>query len=930
MARRIAPEFNVTRIMRPVTTPVDTFYNLAPLAQTAPVDTQSLEIADALRELSPSLMGMAQALHSRETRLGVEDYMAMTPEERKAFVELEKNRTGIMPQRTIATLQEHARQAYVLEYRRRALAEVDSLSEPYNPDGTIRTLDAAQLRLQELSDSMGVPDSYYIKRAYLDGKRAVDAEIMSRVTEGQISKAQARTEEQFVTRALEAYATISDPEQLADYISKAADGFYKQGLIPDGARNALYKASSNYVTALLSSPRLDDADIDRAEAILATLMEPQTDPEGKPYRGIRGMPLPPELYAQYEQLQDSLADASVQVTLRANEEAVRLNLAPLLDNWSQNVEQSRLASVPSDPVLREFISVQHPDLSGSQLSALFIAARSAMQGMVRDRIQPPIGVDAEHMDNLRDQARYGQLTSDDLYKIRDLTPGQRQELLGLVSGPFSTPGETADSPGGIRQAVSRVQNEVVSLNWLPFDPNSLSKTTQSRLGFEAARQFDIAVQELEETISKDSELMALKATDPLEYSRRINDSLSQIRAKVSESMGEMISAAASEAEARILGLIAANVSGPADSYVASYYADSPEGAPAAAVASLKQEFVDRFREIFTADPRPFSVKETYIPDFITQTIFSLETDKARQGISTPPLMTAETQRALRALDTQDQIIYSRPDDPSALAFPDLPNRQGVLSWVFSGTPAPYTPDGWLERQGLYDLFDAVVDAEARMVESNRTADFLDWTDSKQRLADRVSQLDMFSPTRTLYAKSRTPEGGTVTRTMSVPLFQFRSDGIYVLPTYIDGTYNPSPSSRTLLPLGIGPAVEDRVAALPERIASRIDDYRVKDPKAMAMWMSIKQRNFGSLDQLVDLTTDEGVKITPGLGDTGVVQFDPRKTRFFNSREELVSAVDQYREDFTGPLQIVLEYTEYKIKPEDLIQAQTNLIESQVP
>lgn len=922
MARRIAPEFNVTRITRPVTAPVDTFYNLAPLTQTAPVDTQSLEIAEALRELSPSLMGMARAMHSRETRLGVEDVEAMTPEERKAFIELESQRKGIMPQRTISALQEIARQQYVLEYRRQALAAVPQLTEPYNPDGTINSAASAQLRLNEIADGLNVPNSYYIQQAFRNGRRAVDNEIMARVTEGQVVKAQQRTEEQFTARVMEIIQTNQDPAEIASLIGKASDGFYKSGLLTDGARRATYTAMAGYITALQKSPRIEEADIERMAAVLAAAMEPQTDDQGQPYRGIRGMPLPPELYAQYEDLQNNLEDLYATVDTRNQQQAIEQYRLPIIDAWT-TYAYSPGGPTKVDPIAqRQWIADNFPNLSGTQLAALSAVLVPQMSAVIEEKLRPPLGVDQDTMANLELLAMRGELTPEAIYGNRDLSLDQRDRLLSMVNeGPFSAP--------IVRTEVDQVSKQVESLRFIKFDLSSLSQETAARLQSRASELASRYVRELSREISKNSELMQLRASDPYEYAERVSGLLAGIPDKVQEAMSDDLKNAEELSVERIRASVLRAGESQADKYVDDVFAESPVPPDPALVAEERQKYIDTLYDEFVNDPRPFDAKAGLLTtDFHTRTLVRLSTDRASRSLPPPSavLISPDEDRRMESIRQLDKVEYI-PSYQSAV-YPDLPEGQGFFGRVFAPEPG-YTALGWFKSTGIQDLVAASVEAYQTMDETGRVSDRNVWKQSQLALQNAVNSVSFSKPSRTLVVKARSATGDLITKTISVPVFDIRPDGIYTLPIYIDGTYNATPKGQTLIP-GVGPTVPRDVAPLPERIASNIDAYRVRDPQALAMYMAHKQRRFGSLDQLINLQTDEGLVISRGIGDVGQIQFDPRKTRFFDSRQEYEEAKAQYLIDFSGPLDIILQYVEYRIEPHDLMTAQENLIYMQIP
>lgn len=924
MARRIAPEFNVTRIMRPVTAPVDTFYNLAPLAQTAPVDTQSLEIAEALRELSPSLMGMAQAMHSRETRLGVEDATAMTPEERKAFMKLEADNQGIMPQRTIATLQEIARQQYVMEYRRQALAAVPQMSEPYNPDGTVRTADSAILTLQGIADGLNVPNSYYIQRAFADGKRAVDNEIMARVAEGQVNKAQQKTDEQVVTRFMEIFQTTQDPEQIAKRFGEASDQLRQAGLLTDGGRLATYTALSGMVTALAESPRLEEADIDRISAVISMVMEPQVDEQGRAYRGVRGMPLPPELYAQYENLQNNLEDLSATVESRVQEAAIEKHRFTALDQWYTFVDQQVGPYNPTATERKQWLEATFPNLSGAELAALSVSLGPDMDAAVKRRLQPPVGLDQETFSNLESMAFRGELTPLSILQNRDLSQEQRNRLMNAVSeGPFS--------PALVQTEVARVGDEIGRLDWVTFDRSALSQETGQRLVSRASALTSQFMRQLSQKISSNPELMELRNRDPYAYADQVAGLLGQIPQQIREAMSVELQAAEAESVERIRAAVFRAGEPQAKAYAAAVFEESVVPPDMAFVAEVQQKYLDTLYDEFRNDLRDFNSKVGFLTsDFHTRTVNRLLVERETGAIAAAPssiLVSPETQRSLNSLRNTEERVEYNPTYQGAI-FPDLPGGQGIFGRFFA--PAPlYTAAGFLKSTGVQDLAESVTDAYLAMEASRSVSDRNAWKQSKAALQQAVEAIDFQAPTRSLVAKVRDETGTQVVKTISAPVFQFRPDGIYTLERYIDGVYNPTPSGQTLIP-GAGPAIDRTVAPLPERIASRLDDYRVKDQEAMDFYMAWKQRNFGSIDQLVARETEEGLAISSGLGDAGTIQFDPRKTRFFNSRQELEEAKAQYLSDTSGPLEIILEYTEYRIAPSDLIQAQEALIYMQIP
>lgn len=361
--RRQNPEFQPVRITSPVTAPVSQFYDPSALAQAQDFQN-SMEIAKAFSELSSSLAGFAKTYTKAEIRAGEEEFaqLASSPQKLRAkATEYIESAGRLAPWRVRSFLEMYGGQTYGSQYRSSAFADIDSLSEPMNPDGTIKTDQQIQSQLNRFADQLEVPDSYYVRRGFNKARLGVDNEVMSRIGQLRVAKAKQATEDQAAAEALQLITNTRDPEQISKGLDKILKGTHASGLgLTSGGRQAVVRAVIQAVDRELNSA---DPDFSRVDEILSVFSDGE----------VAGLKLTPELIASLQDVQNK-SDKALRFTAfsnQTNEIALRLNPA-MTDAVGQAIKENNGQPISPDQmnaIALSLIREQNPETPSDVVGA---------------------------------------------------------------------------------------------------------------------------------------------------------------------------------------------------------------------------------------------------------------------------------------------------------------------------------------------------------------------------------------------------------------------------------------------------------------------------------------------------------------------------------------------------------------------------------
>lgn len=301
--QRQNPDFRPTRIVQPVTSPVEQFYNPAGLAQLASFQNE-MQIAQAFSGLSQSLQGFAQTYTQAEIEKGEREFLADAADSlkvRQKATEMIEQYGAIAPWRVRAYLTIMGGRQYGDQYAREAYAAIDSLSEPYGPNGEVRTDETVARELQDIAGKIETTSNFYVQTGFNQRREQVNSEIMGRVQAQRVEKARKLTEGAVVTEVMAAIDNTQDPEVMRRSVEERIKAARSTGTLADGGRAAVIASVMNEIKNLLEGP---EPDADRAETYAGIFV---SDPDS-PDLTLSGLPLNADQVMMYRDLQDRITD----------------------------------------------------------------------------------------------------------------------------------------------------------------------------------------------------------------------------------------------------------------------------------------------------------------------------------------------------------------------------------------------------------------------------------------------------------------------------------------------------------------------------------------------------------------------------------------------------------------------------------------------
>lgn len=236
------PRFDPTRIVQPTSAPVDLYFR--PMLR-GPEPSKLMQVAEALGGISPTLNRLASdaaaAGIAAEKNAGTFQEAQAAEEARKTGDQsaYERKRTeaiekagGLAPWRFTEYLKATGERG-VEKYRSALYENLDDISNPYNPDGTLRPADYVAKRMQELYDQAGIPtDSYYITQGAMKARSEVDRSFYDRLMASRRQKVIQASEESLQDRLSSAIETSFDYSEVFGKSGKAKillDEYYRTG-----------------------------------------------------------------------------------------------------------------------------------------------------------------------------------------------------------------------------------------------------------------------------------------------------------------------------------------------------------------------------------------------------------------------------------------------------------------------------------------------------------------------------------------------------------------------------------------------------------------------------------------------------------------------------------------------------------------------------
>lgn len=233
---RINPQFDIQRVVQPTATPVDVYYR--PI-MAEPDVTRQLQIARALKDLNPQLerlMSDAVAMGvSGEREAGRLEALNAPSEDvlrRKATEWIEKE-GGIAPWRYQSALETAGARLMRDKYQASLYNQLDSLSDPFNADGTTKDPQELSNAMQKAYADASIPDnSHYMQKGALRAKAEIDGAVMAKVTQMRAEKVKLKAS-QDLSDSMYRALSVSRPEDIEETLSgpiKAMmDEYYSQG-----------------------------------------------------------------------------------------------------------------------------------------------------------------------------------------------------------------------------------------------------------------------------------------------------------------------------------------------------------------------------------------------------------------------------------------------------------------------------------------------------------------------------------------------------------------------------------------------------------------------------------------------------------------------------------------------------------------------------
>jgi len=273
--QRINPDFDPTRIVQPTANPVDTYYrnNLV-----APDVGRQLQIAKALQDLNPQLQRLTSDVASfsisKQIEAGALEAQAAPTQEilmSKAAQYIEKA-GGLAPWRYQSFLKATGDRLTRDNYQSKLYENIEDLTDPTNPDGTLRGADYMTTRMQELFKEAGIPeDSFYITQGALEAKAKADETFMNRAVLIHAEKVKTKGENDLKDKIFFALKTtpVENLDELFAFdgpVRGALDTFHAQGF--GSGDEQLVSAIKDWADVLESSH-----DFDGARSVIKFLME---------------------------------------------------------------------------------------------------------------------------------------------------------------------------------------------------------------------------------------------------------------------------------------------------------------------------------------------------------------------------------------------------------------------------------------------------------------------------------------------------------------------------------------------------------------------------------------------------------------------------------------------------------------------------------
>lgn len=230
--QRNNPDFSPTRIFQPAASPVDIYFR-PNLAQ--PELPKSAEIYKALAELSPKLNAIASDVSAfgikQEQQAGAMEVATATNEadlQRKIAQAIEKS-GGFAPWRAQATLEAAGERMVMDKYSKALYENLDALSEPTNPDGTMKNPEDVVKKKEELFNAVGLPqNSYYIQKAAIATKQSIDAQFDSRLISLRTQKLKQKNDNDLSDSMFGIWNTVQDPDQAMAQTAELLNQYYQK------------------------------------------------------------------------------------------------------------------------------------------------------------------------------------------------------------------------------------------------------------------------------------------------------------------------------------------------------------------------------------------------------------------------------------------------------------------------------------------------------------------------------------------------------------------------------------------------------------------------------------------------------------------------------------------------------------------------------
>jgi hypothetical protein len=233
---RINPQFDIQRTVQPTAAPVDIYYRPV-LAE--PDVTRQLQIAKALKDLNPQLerfmsdaVAMGVAGERQAGRLEAMEAPSEMVLRRKATEWIEKE-GGIAPWRYQSALETAGQRLMRDKYQTNLYAQLDTLSEPFNPDGTAKDPNELAKIMDKAYTDANIPsNSHYMQKGALEAKARIDEVISAKVSQLRTEKIKARATldlSDSVYRSLSAVRTEDIQEAMDGPVKALVTEYYDQG-----------------------------------------------------------------------------------------------------------------------------------------------------------------------------------------------------------------------------------------------------------------------------------------------------------------------------------------------------------------------------------------------------------------------------------------------------------------------------------------------------------------------------------------------------------------------------------------------------------------------------------------------------------------------------------------------------------------------------